>query len=136
MANDAILIMEKNSETGILEKEIGSYSLRHDIKYLNKAFVMEENGQKSVFLYLTVPGEFEDWEYNAILDSYDTEIFNEKVLSFEEDEDSYNPGWIAKISFIEDDDIIEGKLNEILELHFNETVKTLELIKGLESEYK
>lgn len=136
MEDMALVIMEKEKETGFLGRELGSYSLKADMSYIEKVFAYNEDGKMIVNLYLTVPGEFEDWEFNAILDNYNLKLYDEKVISIDEDEDSYNPGWIVKFPFLENDDAMEEKINEILQIHSEEANRVLEEIKGLEDEYR
>lgn len=136
MGKMALLIMEKNSETGFLEKELGSYSIEYDADLVEKVFALQDGGEMVVHLYVTVPGEFEDWEYNAIMDNYDGELYGEEVISLEEDEESYNPTWLVKLKFEEEDNAMERKLNRILKIHGEEVKRVLGLLKDLEEEYK
>jgi hypothetical protein len=57
------------------------------------------------------------------------------VESIEEDEDSYNPTWLVSFKLIENDDAMEGRINEILKIHAEEIERVLITIKDLESEY-
>lgn len=131
----AIVIMEKDPETGFLSKELGSYKINYNIDVIEKAFAAEESAGKIVNLYLTLPGDFKDWEFNAILDNYDTDLYKDIVLSVEENEESYNPGWIFKFIFQDADNVIEKKLNDILSIHNKEINRVLEIIPSLENEY-
>lgn len=136
MGDISVVIMEKDCETGFLSRELGSYSIKYDIGLIERIFAVSRDVETIVNLYITVPGEFEDWEFNAILDTYDTEIYNGLVDSIEEDEDSYNPTWLLKFKFSANDDVVEDKLNRILEIHCSEMNRVLEDIKGMEDEYK
>lgn len=136
MEDLSVVIMERDPETGFLSKELGSYNVALDINMIDRIFVTSESDMKVTNLYITIPGDFEDWEFNAILDNYNIEQYSEKVLTIGEDEDSYNPTWIIKFDFIEDDSRMEGKLNELLEIHDTEVKRVLEDIKGMEEDYK
>jgi len=136
MEDLSVVIMEKDSETGFLSKELGSYNVVWDINMIDRIFVISENDKKAVNLFITIPGDFEDWEFNAILDNYNIEQYSEKVLTMEEDEDSYNPTWIIKFDFIEDGSRMEEKLNELLEMHDTEVKRVLNDIKSMEEDYK
>lgn len=131
----SVVVMEKDAQTGLLDKELGSYSIEYNIDYINKVFAVIEEGREIVHLYLTIPGEFEDWEFNAILDNYDTSLYDGLILSIEEDQDNHNPGWILKVEFIEDDDKMEERLNNILKIHDAEAARVTEEIKGMKDEY-
>lgn len=136
MEKTSIVLMEKDPETGFLSKELGTYAMDFDLSLIDRAFVTNENGQSIVNLYVTVPGDFKDWEFNAILDNYDTGLYDGKALSIEEDEESYNPAWLIKFDFLEDDDALEKKLNELMKIHSDEIERVIKAIKNLEDEYK
>jgi hypothetical protein len=136
MGDMSVIIMEKDRETGFLSKELGSYGIRTDMDMIDRVFAVPGDGKSIVNLYITVPGEFEDWEFNAILDNYNAELYEGKVESIEEDEDSYNPTWLVKFEFLENDDAMEARLNEILEIHDTEVKRVLEAIKGMEDDYR
>jgi hypothetical protein len=136
MDDMAVVIMEKDPKTGLLSRELGSYHINYDLNLIDKIFVTFENGEKIVNEYLTTPGEFKDWEFNAIYDTYDMEIYGDTILSMEEDDESYNPTWLVRFDFLEDDVAMESKLNEILRMHSEELKNVLEKIKGMEEEYR
>lgn len=131
----AVVIMEKDMKTGFLSKELGSYSINYDVNLISRIFVTADEEKRVVNMYLTTPGDFEDWEFNAIYDTYDTGLYGNNILSIEEDEDSYNPTWLVKFDFIENDRAMEAKLNEILKIHSDELKRVLEQIKGMKEEY-
>lgn len=135
MGDMSVLIMEKDKDTGYLSREIGSYKIEEGIELIERVFAVNDNGSSTIYLYVTVPGDFLDWEFNAILDVYNYELYDNLVDSIEEDEDSYNPTWLIKFKLIENDDAMEDKLNEILKIHAGEIKRVLEAIKNLESEY-
>lgn len=136
MENIGVLIMEKNPETGYLNKELGSYTMQCDINLIDRIFAVREGAESIVYIYMTALGEFEDWEFNAILDNYDWGLYDGKVLSIEEDEESYNPAWLVKLPFVENDSAMEEKLNEVLKIHEGELKRVESILKELENEYK
>lgn len=136
MEDISLVIMEKEKDTGFLGKELGSYEIKYDIRYINRVYAEREGEDLYISLYLTVPGEFEDWEYNAILDNYNTGIYEGKVLHAEEDEDSYNPGWLIKFLFLDDDVDMEKRINGLLGIHVSEVERVLSKLKNLEDEYR
>lgn len=136
MDKTAVLIMQKDINTGYLEKELGSYAVDYDMGFIERIFAVEEGDERIVYMHVTVPGEFEDWEFNAILDNYGLELYEGKVVSIEEDEESYNPSWLIKIKFEKDDSTMEKKLNEILAIHSEEIARLLKDLKEFESEYR
>lgn len=136
MENVSLVIMEKEKDTGYLGRELGSYEVKYGTEYVSSIYASREDESLYVSMYLTMPGEFEDWQYNAILDNYDSGLYEGRVLSVEEDEDSYNPGWVIKFLFLDNDDDMEKKINEILGIHVSEVERILPQLKDMESEYR
>ncbi|NGX94425.1 MAG: hypothetical protein G4V63_04065 [Candidatus Afipia apatlaquensis] len=136
MENISLVIMEKEKDTGFLSRELGSYEVKYDTEYVSSIYASREDENLYVNMYLTVPGEFEDWKYNAILDNYDTGLYKDKALLAEEDEDSYNPGWVIKFLFLENDNEMEEKINELLGIHVSELERVLSQLKNIEDEYR
>lgn len=125
MEDTSIVIMEREKETGFLGKELGSYNIGNNIEYINRVYALLDGDKMVVYLYLTIPGDFNDSEFNAILDNYDTTIYEGNIISIEEDEENYNPGWIIKMDFIEDINSMEKAINNILSLHKEEGNRVL-----------
>lgn len=136
MENVSLVIMEKEKDSGFLGKELGSYKVKYDTEYISNIYASRDDGGLYVSMYLTLPGEFEDWQYNAILDNYNLGLYEGKTVSAEEDEESYNPGWIIKFLFIGDDTAMEKKLNELLEIHVSEVQRVQSELNNLEDEYR
>ena len=125
MEDTSIVIMEKEKETGFLGKELGSYNIGDNIEYIDRVYASLDGDKMRIYLYLTIPGDFNDSEFNAILDNYDTTIYEGNIISIEEDEENYNPGWIVKMDFIEDINSMEKAINNILSLHKEEVNRVL-----------
>lgn len=136
MEEMALVIMEKDPETGYLSKELGTYSINYNIDMVSSIFVSLQDGKRVVNMSVTIPGEFEDWEYNAIMDNYNHELFENIVISIKEDEESYNPAWVMVFDFMDNDDAMEKKLNDILAVHSAEAERVIAAAKELESEYR
>jgi hypothetical protein len=131
----SLVIMEKEEMTGYLSQELGSYHIEVDAELIDRVFAVNEDGSKVVHMYITTPGDFKDWEYNAILDNYEMELYEGIVLSIEEDEDSYNPGWHVRFNFDDNDDLMEEKLNSILKIHSGEVQRVLSGLGSMEDIY-
>jgi len=130
MESVKLSLYEKNKETGMLENLLDAYVIEEHIQLLDKAYAVKEDTLK-VHLYLTVAGEFQDSEYEAIYDNYDDEAFNNIQVSIEEVDDSYNPTWLFILDFINSHDEMENKITEILYIHNNELIRVLEKIKTI-----
>ncbi len=77
----------------------------------------DEQNNITVFLKLTCERDVSDWEYNAILDYYDTETVKPFVDTIEELEEEYNPVWLVSFPFLEQQQQMEQKLCSILQAH-------------------
>lgn len=123
-----LLLMKKDTETGFLIEEIGSYKINNHIEYIEKIFLAEEEDNLFIYLTLTTREIEEDWKFYGILDLYNEDIFSDKIYSIEEYDDSYNPTWILKIQYTDNYDYMENLLNEILTVHVAELERIIPLI--------
>lgn len=123
-----LLLMKKDSETGFLIEEIGSYEINNNIEYIEKIFLAEEKDKLFIYLTLSTYEIEEDWKYNGILDLYNEEIFNDKIHTIEELTNTYNPTWILKIQYTDNYSFMENLLNEILTIHVAELERIIPLI--------
>ncbi|HSQ33346.1 MAG TPA: DUF6762 family protein [Peptostreptococcaceae bacterium] len=113
----SVLIMQKNKETGYLESELGSYTVSNNGNLIDNIYMVHENEKDIVHLKLTTERDVEDWEFSEILDYYDEDILKDSVLSFEEVEDAYNPTWEVTFEFVESQNKMQDKLQDILNKH-------------------
>lgn len=137
MDETLIVIMEKNKETGFLEKELGSYSVPEELQaYLYNTYAdLQDDGSYIVYMKLTCPSDVSDWEYSAIFDYYETETLSPFVSSIEEDEDNFNPTWIVSFEFSEDISVTEEKIARLLSLHKAELDSVYEAIADKKDDY-
>lgn len=135
MDETVIVIMLKDKKTGFLEKELGCYHLgeQHDIM-LNIYAEEDEQNNITVFLKLTCETDVSDWEYNAILDYYDTETVKPFVDTIEELEEEYNPVWLVSFPFLQQQQM-EQKLCLILQAHQKELNSVYEAIADKKDDY-
>ncbi|QUH20159.1 DUF6762 family protein [Alkaliphilus sp. B6464] len=131
MESVKLSLYEKDKETGILENLLGSYLIEEYMELIDKAYAVKDETLK-VHLYLTVEGDIEDSEYEAIFDNYDGDAFNDIQVSIEEVEDSYNPTWLFIFDFINSPGEMENKITEILSIHNSELIKVFEKIRTIE----
>ncbi|MCC8097469.1 MAG: hypothetical protein LIO44_02690 [Eubacterium sp.] len=127
-----IVIMEKDKKSGFLEKEAGSLNLSKNEEYIVNVYSMDD----SLYLRLSVDKDVKDWEYNAVFDYFDTDVFDGKVKEISEIDDTYNPTWEFKLSFDKDnqDDVTE-RVEEILEIFKTEINDVFNVIADKEGEY-
>ena len=84
--------MEKDKETGFITKELGSCEVKEGALYVRKLFVIDN----IVNLYFDTNKDVEEWEYSAIYDLFNKDIFIENGFEIDEDLDEYNPTFILK----------------------------------------
>lgn len=137
MEDTVIVIMEKNEKTGFLDKELASLVLSENEDLIVNLFVLKEGADKSLKMHirLSTGRDVADWEYPAVFDYYDTDIFNGYAENIIEKEDYYNPVWEIIFDYTEDLSLLEKKITDILRLHKKELIEVYENIKDKESEY-
>ena len=132
-----IVIMKKKKKTGLFEKELQTLNISNFEQYILNIYALEdENNQIFLNIKLTTPKDVLDWEYNAIYDYYDTNIFESLDCSIKECEEEYNPTWELSLPYISDDTKLLDLVNNILQIHYNELQEVYNVIKDKEGEYK
>ena len=133
----AIVIMEKNKKTGLFEKELQSLKIeKYEDIILNIYAIKDEQDELVLKIKLTTDRDVLDWEYNAIYDHYDMNIFENMGYSIIECENEYNPTWEVCLKYIDDVDKLTKIVNDVLVYHKNELIEILKIIQNLEGEYK
>lgn len=128
----SLVLMEKNKETGFIAKELGSYNVDEGALFVKKFFVEDE----VVSVYFDTNKDVEEWEYSAIYDLFNKEVFEEKGYEVEEDLEEYNPTFILKFKYDDDHNYMQEKVNEMTLLISNEMENVFKNIEGKEEEYK
>ena len=98
----SLVLMEKDKETGFVSKELGSFNVDEGALFVRKFFV--EDG--IVNLYFDTNKDVEEWEYSAIYDLFNQDVFKENGYELEEDLEEYNPTFIIKFDLL----IKKGKI--------------------------
>lgn len=127
----SLVLMEKDKETGLIKKELGSFEVNEGALYVKKLFVLDD----TVNLYFDTNKNVEEWEYSAIYDLFNVEPFEEKGYEITEDLDEYNPTYIINFKYEDDYEVMKEKINECLSLITSEIETVFEAIKGKEAEY-
>ncbi len=131
MDETSIVIMSRNKATGLFEAELGSYKVsRSDL--IERIYVTDG----LCHVTLTTDRDAEDWEFEAILDCYETESLLTEATDAVESGEGYNPSWNVTFEFSDDISAVERKLAAILALHEAELSAVYELIKDLRDEYE
>ncbi len=136
MEETVVVVMLKNMQTGFLEKELLSFALPRHENLLVNLFARETEGETlAIHLRLSTGQDVENWQFNAIYDYYDTQIFGEEVTYLGELEDSYNPTWEVSFNCPQDLASVPETIAAILDLHHQELQSVYEAIKDQEDSY-
>lgn len=136
MEETVIVIMLKESESGFLGKELGSYKISNYEELLYNTFAFEADGRMQVAMKITTDRDVEDWEFEAIYDYYDTETILPFVTSIQEEEDCFNPTWQVTFDFLDEEEAMEEKMQQILAAHHEELYSVYEAISDKRDEYR
>ncbi|WP_236896212.1 DUF6762 family protein [Clostridium beijerinckii] len=127
----SLVLIEKDKETGFIKKELGSFEVNEGALFVKKLYVLDD----IVYMYFDTNKNVEEWEYSAIYDLFNNEAFSERGFEIEEDLEEYNPTYIIKFNYVDDYDVMKGKIQEVVSIIDNEMNAVFEAIKGKESEY-
>ena len=128
----SLVLMEKDKETGFITKELGSFEVNEGALYVRKLFVVDN----IVNLYFDTNKDVEEWEYSAIYDVFNMELFENEGFEIEEVDDEYNPTFLINFKYKDDHEYIEEKLSLSIELIEEAMEKAFNDIKGKEEEYQ
>ena len=132
MDYSSLILMERDKETGFITKEIGSYKVSEGAEYIKNFYVKGD----TVHIQFDTNKDVEEWEYNAIYDVFNLELFENEGFSIEEVEDEYNPTFLVKFKYEDDYEYINEKLSLCIELIEEAMEKAFNDIKEKEEEYK
>lgn len=128
----SLVLMEKDKETGYITRELGSFEVSDGALFVKKLFVLED----LVNLYFDTNKDVEEWEYSAIYDLFNNDIFEENGFEIEDVLDEYNPTFLIKFKYEDDYAVIKERLDNCVALIDEAMKKVFEDIKGKEEEYK
>ena len=132
MDYSSLILMEKDKETGFVVKEIGSYNVSEGAEYIKSFYVLDD----TVYIKFDTNKDVEEWEYSAIYDVFNMELFENEGFEIEEVEDEYNPTFLINFKYKDDHDYIEEKLSLSIELIEEAMEKAFNDIEGKEEEYQ
>ena len=128
----SLVLMEKDKETGFVSKELGSFNVDEGALFVRKFFV--DDG--IVNLYFDTNKDVEEWEYSAIYDLFNQEVFKENGYELVEYLEEYNPTFIIKFDYDDEYSNMQEKLDKIIALIKTEMENVFKNIEGKEEEYK
>lgn len=123
--------MEKDKETGFVVKEIGSYNVSEGAEYIKSFYVLDDK----VYIKFDTNKDVEEWEYSAIYDVFNMNLFEEEGFEIEEVEDEYNPTYLVKFKYEDNREYISEKLALCIDLIEEAMEKAFSDIEGKEEEY-
>jgi len=135
MEENIIVLMLRNTETGFLERELAAFCTEDNGLLVNLTATEAEGGYL-VHAKASTARDVLDWEFNAIYDYYDTDIYAEAGMACAEFEDCENPTW--EITFAWGGSVAElaGVVGKALFLHRSELASVYEAIAPLRVEYE
>ena len=131
MDYSSLILMEKDKETGFVVKEIGSYNVSEGAEYIKSFYVLDD----TVYIKFDTNKDVEEWEYSAIYDVFNMNLFEEEGFEIEEVEDEYNPTYLVKFKYEDNREYISEKLSLCIELIEEALEKAFSDIEGKEEEY-
>ena len=132
MDYSSLILMERDNETGFVSKEVGSFQVSEGAEFVKNFYV---KGDEVYFVFDTKE-DVEEWQYSAIYDLFDYELFKGEGLDIEDIEDEYNPTFLVKFEYKDDYDYLKEKLDLCIELVEEAMEKVFKDIEGKEEEYK
>ena len=131
MDYSSLILKEKDKETGFVVKEIGSYNVSEGAEYIKSFYVLDDK----VYIKFDTNKDVEEWEYSAIYDVFNMNLFEEEGFEIEEVEDEYNPTYLVKFKYEDNREYISEKLALCIDLIEEAMEKAFSDIEGKEEEY-
>lgn len=132
MDYSSLILMEKDNETGFVTKELGIFNVSEGAEYIKGFYVQGD----TVYIKFDTNKDVQEWEYSAIYDMFNLELFEEEGFKIEEVEDEYNPTYLVSFKYEDKHEYISEKLSLCIELIEETMEKAFNDIEGKEEEYK
>ena len=132
MDYSSLILMERDNETGFVSREVGSFQVSEGAEFVKNFHVKGD----TVYFIFDTKEDVEEWQYSAIYDLFDYELFKGEGLDIEDIEDEYNPTFLVKFEYKDDYDYLKEKLDLCIELVEESMEKVFKDIEGKEEEYK
>lgn len=127
----SLILMERDIETGFVTKEVGSFQVSEGALYVKNFYV---KGDK-IYLVFDTNKDVEEWEYSAIYDMFNYELFEKEGFKIEDIEEEYNPTFLVKFGYVDDYDYIREKLEKCIDIIVESMNKVFTDIEGKKEEY-
>lgn len=127
----SLILMERDIETGFVTKEVGSFQVSEGALHVKNFYV---KGDK-IYLVFDTNKDVEEWEYSAIYDMFNYELFEKEGFEIEDIEEEYNPTFLIKFGYVDDYDYIREKLEKCIDIIVESMDKVFKDIEGKKEEY-
>ena len=135
MSETTLIVMVKNPETNLLEREYDSFVIEGAEELVVHLFAIEESGGASARMRLSAP-DVQDWQYDAVFDYYDEGVFaGLPSVSVSEADGLSAPAWDFVFPLPAQNAAAEEKIQKIINLHAAELASVFEAIKDKREEY-
>lgn len=131
MEFSSLVLMEREKDTNLFVRELGSYQVDEGAEYITKLYYDGE----MINLFFDTKDDVEEWQYSAIFDLFNIEGFVNSGYSIEDVDDEYNPTWLVKFKYSEEHSEVEDSLKELCNLIKDEMEIVFRNIEGKEEEY-
>lgn len=128
----SLVLFRKDSATNMIAEELGSYAVSEGAEFITKMFY---DGDK-INIFFDTGRDVEEWEFTAIFDLLDEELFTSKGYEISQIDEEYNPTWLIKFGYSDKHEVVENTLKDICNLIEEALIRVLEDIKEKEAEYK
>jgi hypothetical protein len=132
MQFSSLVLMEVDKETNQFVKELGSYEASEGAEFVTK---LNYSGEL-INLTFDTHEDVLEWQFSAIYDYFNEDIFRSKGYVIEAIDDEYNPTWLVKFKYSDDHMVVREAIIEICELIKQEFKEVFIKIKDKEEEYK
>ena len=132
MDYSSLILMERDNETGFVSKEVGSFQVSEGAEFVKNFYVKGD----TVYFIFDTKEDVEEWQYSAIYDLFDYELFKGEGLDIEDIEDEYwdcvylysgNENYYYRIKFFDDFDSDITTFTELFsEQHIDDIFKAFD----------
>lgn len=127
----SLVLMEKDKEGKTFIRELGSYVVNEGAEYIKKLYY---NGEK-VSAFFDTKVDVEDWEYSAVYDLINEEVFSSKGFIIHDIDEQYNPTWCVEFDYADNHEVMGRKINLLCTLINDEMKRIFSVMKDKKEEY-
>jgi hypothetical protein len=128
----SLVLMERDKESNQFIRELGSFEVSDGAEYITKMYY---DGEK-INVFFDTNKDVLEWEFSAIFDLFNEDIFTNKGYDIEEIDDEYNPTWKVRLDYFEDHKVMGEKISGLCDLIEDEMLKVFDNIKDKKEIYE